>query len=58
MGPTTSWLDGCGHVPTWDDPEQVAAVLLSVSRTVWACAVAADSDREKPPSGDRLGAIE
>ncbi len=26
------WLDGCGHVPTWDDPEQVAAVLLAGSR--------------------------
>jgi len=25
-------LRGCGHVPTWDDPEQVAAVLLSASR--------------------------
>jgi pimeloyl-ACP methyl ester carboxylesterase len=22
-------LRGCGHVPTWDDPEQVASVLLS-----------------------------
>jgi pimeloyl-ACP methyl ester carboxylesterase len=22
-------LHGCGHVPTWDDPEQVARVLLS-----------------------------
>jgi pimeloyl-ACP methyl ester carboxylesterase len=22
-------LRGCGHVPTWDDPDQVAAVLLS-----------------------------
>ena len=21
-------LDGCGHVPTWDDPEQVARVIL------------------------------
>jgi pimeloyl-ACP methyl ester carboxylesterase len=21
-------LDGCGHVPTWDDPERVAQVLL------------------------------
>jgi pimeloyl-ACP methyl ester carboxylesterase len=21
-------MDGCGHVPTWDDPEQVAAVIL------------------------------
>jgi pimeloyl-ACP methyl ester carboxylesterase len=25
-------LAGCGHVPTWDDPEQVAAVLLEASR--------------------------
>jgi pimeloyl-ACP methyl ester carboxylesterase len=25
-------LRGCGHVPTWDDPEQVASVLLSASR--------------------------
>ena len=24
-------LDGCGHVPTWDDPEQVARVLLKGS---------------------------
>jgi pimeloyl-ACP methyl ester carboxylesterase len=24
-------LDGCGHVPTWDDPEQVARVLLEGS---------------------------
>jgi pimeloyl-ACP methyl ester carboxylesterase len=24
-------LHGCGHVPTWDDPEQVAAVLLAGS---------------------------
>jgi pimeloyl-ACP methyl ester carboxylesterase len=22
-------LRGCGHVPTWDDPEQVAGVLLA-----------------------------
>lgn len=26
------WLRGCGHVPTWDDPEQAAAVLLAGSR--------------------------
>lgn len=26
------WLAGCGHVPTWDDPEQVATVLLAGSR--------------------------
>ena len=26
------WLRGCGHVPTWDDPEQVAAVLLAGAR--------------------------
>jgi pimeloyl-ACP methyl ester carboxylesterase len=25
-------LRGCGHVPTWDDPDQVAHVLLSASR--------------------------
>jgi pimeloyl-ACP methyl ester carboxylesterase len=25
-------LTGCGHVPTWDDPEQVARVLLEASR--------------------------
>jgi pimeloyl-ACP methyl ester carboxylesterase len=25
------WLTGCGHVPTWDDPEQVARVLLEGS---------------------------
>jgi pimeloyl-ACP methyl ester carboxylesterase len=24
-------LRGCGHVPTWDDPEQVAALLLEAS---------------------------
>jgi pimeloyl-ACP methyl ester carboxylesterase len=24
-------LDGCGHVPMWDDPEQVARVLLDAS---------------------------
>ena len=24
-------LTGCGHVPTWDDPEQVGRVLLSAS---------------------------
>ena len=26
------WLRGCGHVPTWDDPEQVAGVLLAGAR--------------------------
>jgi pimeloyl-ACP methyl ester carboxylesterase len=24
-------LHGCGHVPTWDDPEQVARVVLEAS---------------------------
>ena len=24
-------LHGCGHVPTWDDPDQVARVLLASS---------------------------
>ena len=26
------WLDGCGHVPTWDDPELVARVVLDNTR--------------------------
>jgi pimeloyl-ACP methyl ester carboxylesterase len=25
------WLDGLGHVPTWDDPERVAELLLEAS---------------------------
>jgi pimeloyl-ACP methyl ester carboxylesterase len=25
-------LRGCGHIPTWDDPEQVAKVLLQATR--------------------------
>ena len=25
-------LAGCGHVPTWDDPDQVARVILEASR--------------------------
>jgi pimeloyl-ACP methyl ester carboxylesterase len=25
----TAFLAGCGHVPTWDDPEQVAGVILT-----------------------------
>ncbi len=28
-------LHGCGHVPTWDDPEQVARVLLEASGRVY-----------------------
>jgi pimeloyl-ACP methyl ester carboxylesterase len=24
-------LRGCGHVPTWDDPDQVASLLLEAS---------------------------
>jgi pimeloyl-ACP methyl ester carboxylesterase len=28
---THVWLHGCGHVPTWDDPETVARVLLDAS---------------------------
>lgn len=27
----TLTLHGCGHIPTWDDPEQVAEVLLRAS---------------------------
>jgi pimeloyl-ACP methyl ester carboxylesterase len=29
-------LAGCGHVPTWDDPEQVSRVLLEASATAAA----------------------
>ena len=25
-------LRGCGHMPTWDDPEQVARAILTGSR--------------------------
>ena len=28
-GVETAFLRGCGHVPTWDDPEQVAGVILA-----------------------------
>ncbi len=44
-------LDGCGHVPTWDDPEQVARVLLegaAASRTAPPSGAAAS--RTAPPS--------
>ena len=30
-GARRRWLRGCGHIPTWDDPEQVAVVLLEAS---------------------------
>jgi pimeloyl-ACP methyl ester carboxylesterase len=30
-GWNTLVLPGCGHIPTWDDPEQVAEVLLQAS---------------------------
>jgi pimeloyl-ACP methyl ester carboxylesterase len=32
MGARTVLLRGCGHIPTWDDPEQVAGVLLRAAR--------------------------
>ena len=32
MGARTVLLHGCGHIPTWDDPEQVAGVLLRAAR--------------------------
>ena len=25
-------LHGCGHIPTWDDPQQVARVILETTR--------------------------
>lgn len=25
------WLRGCGHIPTWDDPERVARVILATT---------------------------
>ena len=31
-------LRGCGHMPTWDDPEQVARVLLEASTAASAAA--------------------
>ena len=34
-------LRGCGHVPTWDDPEQVARVLLEGAATAPATRAAA-----------------
>jgi pimeloyl-ACP methyl ester carboxylesterase len=27
-------LDGCGHIPTWDDPAQVAQVILETTGAV------------------------
>lgn len=32
-GVRTVVLAGCGHVPTWDDPEQVSRVLIEASTT-------------------------
>jgi len=26
------WLERCGHVPMWDDPPQVADVILNATR--------------------------
>jgi pimeloyl-ACP methyl ester carboxylesterase len=28
-------LGGCGHIPTWDDPEHVARVILEGSSPWW-----------------------
>lgn len=36
-------LSGCGHVPTWDSPEQVAEAILSTTR-------AADAERMRLPA--------
>ncbi len=40
-------LDGCGHVPTWDDPEQVARVILE----------AAAQDDSSPVATGRDGSV-
>ena len=40
-------LEGCGHVPTWDDPEQVARVLLEAS---------AEPPRAEAPRGEPAAA--
>ena len=34
-------MDGCGHVPTWDDPEQVARVILEGAAVAQAAPVTA-----------------
>jgi pimeloyl-ACP methyl ester carboxylesterase len=34
-------LSGCGHVPTWDDPEQVARVILDGTAATAAAAATA-----------------
>ena len=51
-GPRHVVLRGCGHVPTWDDPEQVASVLLSASRPAEARRRSAPGARHR-----RLAAI-
>ena len=32
-------LTDCGHVPTWDSPEQVAQAILSTTRAAAGCIV-------------------
>jgi pimeloyl-ACP methyl ester carboxylesterase len=34
-------MEGCGHVPTWDDPEQVASVILRGAAAMGAAGAAA-----------------
>lgn len=37
-------LDGCGHVPTWDDPDQVARVILEAAAQDGSSPVATGRD--------------
>jgi pimeloyl-ACP methyl ester carboxylesterase len=41
-------LRGCGHMPTWDDPEQVAAVLLAGSLDAGASGRPRSAGRAQP----------
>ncbi len=40
-GARTVTLEGCGHVPTWDDPEQVTQVILQTAGVLAATVLTA-----------------
>jgi pimeloyl-ACP methyl ester carboxylesterase len=46
-------LHGCGHVPTWDDPEQVARVLLQGSSGDWQNDARWERGRSAPAAPQR-----